>query len=207
MVGTEASLAAARPRPEPGRRVRYSNFGAALLGEALSRHDGTSFEQVIHDRVTAPLGLLDTHVQRRPEFADRYVQAHSRARTPVPDWNLGAMPGAGALRSTAQDLLEFAHLNLAPKDSTKPGPLIAAQQPRVKANRWVQIGLGWHLSPLRATGQTVLWHNGATAGSTSYLGLLPGHEAAVVVLGNSGRSVDALGVRLLAGIEKALRAA
>jgi transposase-like protein len=41
----------------------------------------------------------------------------------------------------------------------------------------------------------VLWHNGATAGSTSYLGLLPELEAAVVVLSNAGRTVDALGVR------------
>ena len=115
------------------------------------------------------------------------------------------MPGAGALRSTAYDLLEFAHLNLVPSDSRKPEALITAQQARAKANRWVQVGLGWHLSPLRATTHTVLWHNGATAGSTSYLGLLPALGAGVVVLSNSGRSVDALGVRLLIGIEKALR--
>jgi D-alanyl-D-alanine-carboxypeptidase/D-alanyl-D-alanine-endopeptidase len=201
----EAALAAARPRPAPGKRVRYSNFGAALLGEALSRHDGTPFEQVIYNRVTAPLGLPETHIQRRPEFGDRYIQAHSRGRRPVPDWDLGAMPGAGALRSTAHDLLEFAHQNLVPGDSRKPEALITAQQPRAKANRWVQVGLGWHLSPLRATPHTVLWHNGATAGSTSYLGLLPELEAAVVVLSNAGRTVDALGVRLLVGIEKTLR--
>ncbi len=201
----EAALAVARPRPAPGKRVRYSNFGAALLGEALSRHDGTPFEQVIRNRVTAPLGLQETHVRRRPEFGDRYIQAHSRGRRPVPDWDLGAMPGAGALRSTAHDLLEFAHQNLVPGDSRKPEALISAQQPRAKANRWVQVGLGWHLSPLRGTPYTVLWHNGATAGSTSYLGLMPELEAAVVVLSNNGRTVDALGMRLLAGIEKMLR--
>jgi CubicO group peptidase (beta-lactamase class C family) len=200
----EAALAAARLRPGSRPRVRYSNFGAALLGEALSRHDGTSFERVIHDRVTIPLGLRDTHIERRPEFAGRYAQAHSRGRKPVPDWNLGRMPGAGALRSTAHDLLEFVHLNLVPRDSTKPEALITAQQPRARANRWVQVGLGWHLSPLRATAHTVIWHNGATAGSTSYLGLLPEPGVGVVVLSNSGRSVDALGVRLLIALVKAL---
>jgi serine-type D-Ala-D-Ala carboxypeptidase/endopeptidase len=201
----EAALAAARLRPGSRPRVRYSNFGAALLGEALRRHDGTSFEQLIHDRVTMPLGLLDTHIERRPEFADRYTQAHSRGREPVPDWNLGAMPGAGALRSTAHDLLEFVHLNLVPGNSTKAEALTTAQQPRVRANRWVQVGLGWHLSPLQSTAHTVLWHNGATAGSTSYLGLLPELGLGVVVLSNSGRSVDVLGVRLLIALAKAVR--
>jgi serine-type D-Ala-D-Ala carboxypeptidase/endopeptidase len=201
----EVALAAARLRPGSRPRVRYSNFGAALLGEALRQHDGTSFEQLIHDRVTTPLGLLDTHIERRPEFADRYAQAHSRGGKPVPDWNLGAMPGAGALRSTAHDLLEFVHVNLVPGDSRKAEALVTAQQPRARANRWIQVGLGWHLSPLRATAHTVLWHNGATAGSTSYLGLVPELGAGVVVLSNSGRSVDALGVRLLIALEKALR--
>ncbi|WP_143111511.1 serine hydrolase domain-containing protein [Arthrobacter sp. ov118] len=201
----EAALAAARPWPAPGKRLRYSNFGAALLGEALSRHDGIPFEQVIYNRVTAPLGLPETHIQRRPEFGDRYIQAHSRGHRPIPDWDLGSMPGAGALRSTAHDLLEFDHQNLVPGDSRKPEALITAQQPRAKANRWVQVRLGWHLSPLRGTPHTVLCHNGATAGSTSYLGLLPELEAAVVVLSNAGRTVDALGVRLLIGIEKTLR--
>lgn len=203
----ETALAVARPRPAPGKRLRYSNFGAALLGEALSPHDGIPFEQVIYNRITAPMGLPETHIQRRPEFGDRYIQAHSSGRRPVPDWDLGPMSGAGALRSTAHDLLEFAHQNLVPGESTKPKALVIAQQPRAKANRWVQLGLGWHLSPLRATPHTVLWHNGVTAGSTSYLGLLPELEAAIVVLSNSGRTVDALGVRLLFGIEKALRLA
>jgi CubicO group peptidase (beta-lactamase class C family) len=36
------ALAATRPRSAPGARVRYSNFGAALLAEALSRRAGRS---------------------------------------------------------------------------------------------------------------------------------------------------------------------
>src|SRR4051794_593878 len=32
------ALAATRVRSEPGSKIPYSNFGAALLGEALSRH-------------------------------------------------------------------------------------------------------------------------------------------------------------------------
>jgi CubicO group peptidase (beta-lactamase class C family) len=46
------ALCEARPHPAPGTKVRYSNFGAALLGEALSRSGGTSYEELIHERIT-----------------------------------------------------------------------------------------------------------------------------------------------------------
>ena len=49
-----AALQAARPR-RPGVRVRYSNFGAALLGEALSRHHQLPYGRMIAERVTGPL--------------------------------------------------------------------------------------------------------------------------------------------------------
>ena len=71
------------------------------------------------------------------------------------------------------------------------------QQPEATANRWLQVGLGWHRSPLAKTGNHIWWHNGATAGSHSYLAFMPAGAAGVIVLSNTGRPVDALGVRLM----------
>ena len=55
-----AALEAARPHPVPGRRVRYSNFGMALLGEALSRQSGIPYHRLVLERVAGPLGLMVT---------------------------------------------------------------------------------------------------------------------------------------------------
>lgn len=192
-----AALAAARPHPEPGTKVRYSNFGAALLGEALSRHTGLSYERLIRERVTAPLHLSDTVMTVRTDQSDRQAVGHSRRRRPVPDWDLGAMAGAGAFHSTVHDLLKLLHAHLDPHITALSGAVRLVQQPRATCNRWLQVGLGWHLSPIGRTGHTALWHNGGTGGSFSYVALLPEAKAGVVVLTNTARPVDRLGLDLL----------
>jgi D-alanyl-D-alanine-carboxypeptidase/D-alanyl-D-alanine-endopeptidase len=80
--------------------VRYSSFGAALLGEGLSQHYGLPYGRVIADRVTGLLALTDTTTDIGAELAPRTAASDSRRKRPVPAWNLGAMPGAGALWST-----------------------------------------------------------------------------------------------------------
>jgi CubicO group peptidase (beta-lactamase class C family) len=42
-----------------------------------------------------------------------------------------------------------------------------------------------------------LWHNGGTGGFRSFAAFVPDRRAAVVVLGNSTRSVDRIALRLL----------
>jgi D-alanyl-D-alanine-carboxypeptidase/D-alanyl-D-alanine-endopeptidase len=192
-----AALTAARPHPEPGSRIRYSNFGMALLGHILTRHTGLEYEQLIADRITGPLRMPDTTITMRTEQERRTAISHSRPGHPVPDWHLGAMPGAGALRSTVQDLLMFLRAHLDPSSTAMPEALRLVQQPQAQANRWLQVGLGWHLSPLRGTDHRALWHNGGTAGSCSYVALVPDAGVGVVALTNTGRPVDSLGVRLL----------
>lgn len=177
--------------------MRYSNFGAALLGEALSRHYQLPYGQVISDRVTGLLALPDTTIAGGQENDARAAVNHSCRKRPIPPWNLGAMPGAGALWSTVDDLQRYVRAHISPASTTMPEALDLVQQPRATANRWVRVGLGWHLSPLKGTSHTVIWHNGATAGSYCYVGFIPKAQLGVIVLTNTGRSVDALGVRLL----------
>jgi D-alanyl-D-alanine-carboxypeptidase/D-alanyl-D-alanine-endopeptidase len=192
-----AALAATRLRSEPGTRVRYSNFGAALLGQALSRHTRRPYARLIAERITGPLGMPDTAVDLQPDQEDRKAVGHSRRGRAVPDWHLGAMPGAGALYSTVPDLLTFLRAHLEPDGTALSGALRLVQQPRVGRNRWLQVGLGWFLSPVRSSGHTAHWHNGGPGGFASYVALLPAAEAGVVVLADTARSVDRLGVRLL----------
>ena len=173
-----AALAQARLRSEPGRRVRYSNFGAALLGEALSRRAGIPYADLIAERVTGPLGLHDTVAHLDPARLARRATGHSRPRRPVPDWDLGGMPGAGALYSTVTDLLTLGRKQLAPDTTPLCEALRLVQQPQARGNRWVQVGLGWHLIPVRGSPLTALWHNGGTGGFASHVSLVPDARSA-----------------------------
>jgi len=49
-------------RRRPGERVKYSNLGPGLLGEALARAAGQSYEDLVLERICLPLGMRDTVV-------------------------------------------------------------------------------------------------------------------------------------------------
>lgn len=198
---TEADVAHAlesvRLRAEPGRRVRYSNFGAGVLGQALARRAATPYDDLVRTRVCLPLGLTDTGVRRSAEQLARRAVGHDRRGRPVPDWEMGSLPGMGALHSTAADLARFVAAQLDP-DSTPLGDAIRlTQEPRLAAGRLGHQALGWMRSPLPRTTRRMLWHNGGTGGAFSFVGLVPEAGAGVVVLTNTARSVDRVGVSML----------
>ncbi|WP_164842614.1 serine hydrolase domain-containing protein [Actinoplanes solisilvae] len=101
----DSALARTRLKSVPGQKFRYSNFGAGLLGLALSRRAGVSYDELIA-RLTGPLGMTSTGVTLEP------LQPHRASGQPTPPWNLADLAGAGGLRSTAADLILFLRAQL-----------------------------------------------------------------------------------------------
>jgi len=89
------------------RSFEYSNLGGGLLGHVLARRAGASYEDVIRTRITQAAG--DEEHEHRVVGCDEEASAvgHNDRMAPVPNWDLPALAGAGALRSTANDLLNF----------------------------------------------------------------------------------------------------
>jgi serine-type D-Ala-D-Ala carboxypeptidase/endopeptidase len=192
-----AGLAKTRLRRRPGDRVRYSNLGGGLLGQALARAAGQPYEELVRQRICLPLGMPDTMIAPTGEQAGRLATGHTRRGRPVPPLELPALAGAGALRSTATDLLRFLEANLDPARSPLAAPLERCQRPRLRMGKHLEVGLGWLIAQRPGGAGRVLWHNGGTSGFRSFAGLARERGAAVVVLSNTARSVDRLGLRLL----------
>jgi CubicO group peptidase (beta-lactamase class C family) len=109
-----AGLARTRLRRRPGERVKYSNLGAGLLGEALARASGQPYETLVRERICRPLGMGDTMMTPTGEQTARLATGHTRRGRPAPPLQLPVLAGAGALRSTATDLLRFLEANVDP---------------------------------------------------------------------------------------------
>lgn len=183
------------PRRPPGGRPRYSNFGGAVLGEALARATGVTFAELVRDRIATPLGLRDTAINLTADQQSRRATGHSRWGRRVDDWHLPGMPAAGALWSTADDLVQFAAAHLNPDATPLASALRQVMEPRARAADHLRVGLGWHL--LDRHGATWLLHNGGTGGFSSFIAIETQAEASICVLSNTTSSVDRLGVHLL----------
>jgi D-alanyl-D-alanine-carboxypeptidase/D-alanyl-D-alanine-endopeptidase len=195
-----AGLPATRLRREPGGRPRYSNLGYGLLAHVLALRADRDYERLVQERICRPLGLEDTRVSVPAAARERFAQGHDRRGGPVPHWDLPVLAGAGALRSTVADLLRFLRLQLGEGDPALARAAALTHAPRARY-RGVTLGLGWTRLPLLGTQHDVLFHNGATGGFRSFAAFVPATHAAVVVLSNSARSVDALGFRILERID------
>src|SRR4029434_5526910 len=73
----------------------------------------------------------------------RLATGHTRRGRPAPPLQLPALAGAGALRSTATDMVCFLRANLDPAGTPLAAQLERAQRPRLQVARRTEVGLGW----------------------------------------------------------------
>jgi CubicO group peptidase (beta-lactamase class C family) len=174
----------------PGKRHQYSNLGAALLGQVLARRAELPFEVLLEQRLCKPLELRDTTIQLTSSQGERLTPGHTARGKATPHWDLASFAPAGALKSTAHDLLDFIVAQL-DEAHTMRTAFERARTPH-HAARGFSMGLGWLLSPLGKT-TTEVWHTGGTGGAASYVGFLADERIGVVVLVNRTLSLwDAL---------------
>ena len=187
-------------RRDIGSRYEYSNLAAGLLGQALANRAGTDYETLIRSRILEPLGMTSTSMRVPAAMTARFAQGHDALLQPAGHWDFSALAGAGALRSTANDLLTF----LAAAMGLQKTPLSTAMTSMTAARRKtdsprVEVALGWHISTIN--GREIVWHNGGTGGFRSYMGYDPGRRTGIVVLSNASTAMapDDIGMQLLAG--------
>jgi len=178
-----AALSRTAVRRPPGSALRYSNYGVALLGRALSERAGSvPYETLLADRVCRPLGLHGT----RCTAASAGQAVGHRLRRPLPPWRIPGLPAAGALRSTGRDLLRYLRAHLEPDRVPRlAAALREVQRPRVRPPRSADLlCLLWNSR--RSGGRELLFHGGATRGCTAFAGFAPQTGTAVAALTNTG---------------------
>ena len=155
-----------------GAEYEYSNLGGGLLGHVLARRAGMDYEALVRSRISGPLEMNSTVITVPQALRTRFAVGHNEKLVPVSTWELPTLAGAGALRSSANDLLKFLAANLGYTTS----PLAPAMARTLSGRRSagspnMDIGLGWHI--LKGEGKEMIWHNGGTGGYRSFIGYDP----------------------------------
>jgi CubicO group peptidase (beta-lactamase class C family) len=188
---------------QPGERWLYS-AGSQVLGVLAARAAGAPFEDVMRERVLAPLGMDDTafYADDTRRLATAYERRDGELEVSDPPDGQWSRPprfpdGAGGLVSTAEDLLRFGRMLLLPGGN----PVLAAGTvaemtrdqltPAQRTNVWPGFSFlddrGWGYG-VSVTEWGYTWDGGlGTAWSN-----IPGQDLTVVVL--TQRAVDETGM-------------
>lgn len=169
-------------------KYNYSNLGVGLLGNVVSRIYGKTYEKALQDVICKPLGLAQTNTLNTSPFL---TTPHSGTLA-VSRTDLASISGAGAIRSNAEDMLRYLKFQMGILDSPLHAAMKLTRQPLDDAYDNVKIGMGWHIIPTET--DTIIWHNGATAGYRTFVGFALKSKRAIIILNNSTKSPDDLGM-------------
>jgi len=160
-----------------GKKYDYSNFGAGLLGILLERIYHKSYQDLISKYIIEPSKLTETDfiVSNATKIAQGYNEQHQ----PVAPWNFLAMQGAGALKSSAFDLLTYSKLQLVDLNKS----LNAA----IKLTHRVTFDDGTNVV--------------GTGGYRSMICVDAEKQLTVVVLTNNATTGDSLGIELIEALK------
>jgi serine-type D-Ala-D-Ala carboxypeptidase/endopeptidase len=148
----------------PGTHYEYANVGFGLLGHALARRAGKSYEALLAERVCDPLGLRSTRIIPTADMRSHLAQGHDRRLVPTPlSDDIPTLAGAYAAKSTANDLTVLLEACLGRRQT----PLEPAVRRLLETRRPTGLpghatGLGWFISS--NDDDEIAWKTGVNRG-------------------------------------------
>jgi serine-type D-Ala-D-Ala carboxypeptidase/endopeptidase len=193
-------LSNATLQSEPGTVANYSDFGMGILGHILSLRANIPYAQLVKDRILSVLGMGSTGIAMNSTsiiLSDALKSRLAKGHISGKEVNLEFIPeeiqAAGALHSTANDLLKYLAANLglihtSINDILQETHLIRLEYPqapslRFDSNRSLSasyVGLGWFIDT--DLGTEVMQHSGGIDGYSSFVGFNPTRKQGLVIL-------------------------
>jgi CubicO group peptidase (beta-lactamase class C family) len=187
-----------------GATMSYCNTGFSIAGRMIELIEEKVWDQVMRERVYAPLGLTHTNTLPEEALLFRTATGHlklapDQPQIVAPIWQLPRICGPmGLINSTVRDVLTFAkaHMDggktpdgkqLLSEASVKvmQEPQVAIPDPHTLGSQW---GIGWIL--MDWNGARLYGHDGSTIGQGAFLRIAPDAGVAITLLTNGGNARD-----------------
>lgn len=179
---------------EVGSAYEYSNLAAGLLGVILADQAGTTYEELMKEKITGPLGMKETAISLTDAMKKKFATGYSFGME-VESWDMPTLAGAGAIRSTTSDMLKFLAANMGLQKTKLSKAMDLSHQPRHNKAALGSVGLGWFI--IEGSKGNIISHGGATGGYRAFAGFVKETGKGVVVMTNSDQDVGAIGMHLL----------
>lgn len=169
-------------KKEIDQKWGYSNIGVGLLGNVLADIIGLSYEEAIKKEILNPFGMNDTFINGTPEQYERYIKSYNKKEIRIPPIELPAINGAGALKSTMNDMLVYLEHQMGLKDRTLKEAIDLTQQVHAKTgSKHMDMGLGWFIEKKKWCDHPIIHHGGTTIGFHTYCGFIKEKQVGIVI--------------------------
>lgn len=185
-----SGLISTTPAQTPG--YEYSNLGFGLLAQVLATEAKLTLDQLIQQRLFMPLGMTHSTLARPQRVIPHLAKAHQLDGAAIKNWQFQALAGAGAVVSTLGDMQKYAQAYLAAAKPDADPRFALSLKPQQQLSPELAIGMGWMIE-----NSELYWHNGQTAGFSSYIGLDLKRQHAVILLSNVAMDVTVHGQLLM----------
>ena len=167
----------------PGAKVEYGNSAYLVASRIIEIVSGRSYEQFLHERIFEVAGMKDTGYDHPALVvkarASGYVKDEGIVQN-APYIDMSIPSGAGALYSTANDLLRYM------TELTSGKILSQKQLDRAMSNQNSDFGYGWEVGT--HAGERMISHIGDINGFGAFLSYFPRRGVVAVVLTNMERT-------------------
>lgn len=182
---------------EPGTEFSYSNDCYALLGTIVQRLSGKTFEQFVKDYILDPCGMENTcfEIEELNDYdnitslyAARIVDNGMEVYEAPVWWESPSMRGAGALKSTVNDMLKYAEI-IRTKGIVGDKRILSEDSveqmitPYIECSPGRYYGYGFMITP-DYHGSTLVEHGGNLKAVASQLCIIPEKGITGMILTN-----------------------
>jgi D-alanyl-D-alanine-carboxypeptidase/D-alanyl-D-alanine-endopeptidase len=160
----------------PGEKFSYSNAGAQLMGYILERVYGKPYEALLKEKILGPLKMYSTAITLDSRQKDRLARGYDDKGRLMPEI-AGQLQGAGALKSSVNDMLKYAQWQMAEKSEAAK----LSHKPQFTSGNY-SAGLNWQI--IRSGSDRLIWQEGNIDGFNSLCLLEPERRLGLVILAN-----------------------
>ncbi len=175
----------------PGERFAYSNSGYTVLGAIVEQVTGMSYEQALHERIFAPLGMIGSGVDHGRTVLKKRASGYDRSGATYTNTSYIDMSvpfSAGAIHSTVEDLFRWDQALYTEKLLPKKYRDLMFQ-PQIQTGGGGAYGYGWGVGELsmgnaEERSKTVS-HSGGINGFHTLITRIPADSILIVELNNT----------------------
>ena len=181
-------------------RIKYSHTNYALLEIILEKATGSVLQQLMRKYILNPMKMDNTFMTWNKESDIDLSPGYDKASRITEPWMFKSFLASEGVKSTAQDLCSYINFQVNDDIQGSLSNVISkAQEIQVpnSLNESISSAYGWQVFSRNKDGYPIFTYTGRTSGHNAFIAFVKETKTAVIILSNSVKGTEDLGLQVL----------